>query len=139
MCDPGKYGSSSKGEQAFRQAGRRQRELEVTVGNLMRMVCILVGTWNYRSGEQGGLVRETDCLRGWLSDWRAWRRQGAQERAVSSKPEEVLKEEQVAMVSDAKDRLNVREAERRNSGYLGASAFCSLRTDPGFREVLRRG
>ena len=49
--------------------------------------------------------------------------------AVSSKPEEVLQEEQVAMVSDAKGRLNVRAAERRNSGYLGASAFFSLRTD----------
>lgn len=80
MCDPGKYGSGSKGEQAFRQAGRRQRELEVTVGNLMRMVCILVGSWNYRSGGQGGLVHETDCLKVWLSDWRTWRRQGAQEK-----------------------------------------------------------
>lgn len=49
--------------------------------------------------------------------------------AVSSKPEEVLQEEQVAVVSDAKGRLNVREAERRNSGYLGASTIFSLRTD----------
>ena len=140
MCVPGKDGSSSKGKQPLdKQEEDRvfgSGELEVTVGNLMKMVCILVGSWN--SGGQGWYVRPTASGGGCQTGEHGEGKEHGK-RAVSSKPEEVLQEEQVAMVSDAKDRLNVREAERRNSGYPGASAFCSLRTDPGCREVLRKG
>ena len=81
MCDPGKDGSSSKGEQAFRQAGRGQSIWFRGVGGNSGESdedglhpCRKLEFW------WAGLVRETDCLGGWLSDWRARRRQGAQEK-----------------------------------------------------------
>lgn len=45
----------------------------------------------------------------------------------------------MAIASDAKDRLNVRVAERRNSGDLGTSTFRSHRAEPGCSKVLRKG
>ena len=50
-----------------------------------------------------------------------------------------FQEEQVATVSDAKERLSGRETEIRNLGDIGARTFQSHRAEPGCRKVLGKG